>query len=125
MWAVSVADGTERKVSTATGHVDAPSWGPGGKIVYHSDAEGGSRLEVDGKPLTGNENAFAFRVSWASPTDFYYVSDGKIRKRSLEGGDAQTIEFKATMQVTPTPRTRTNAISIPPRRARRSASCGR
>ena len=43
MWAVSVADGTERKVLTATGRVDAPSWGPAsersvkakGQIVYH------------------------------------------------------------------------------------------
>ena len=102
LWAVNVADGTERKVLTATGHVDSPSWGPGGQIVYHSDADRGSRLEVDGKPLTGTENAFAFRVSWASPAEFYYVSDGKIRKRSVNGGDAQTIEFKATMVVTPT-----------------------
>ena len=31
--------------STAAGHVDAPSWGPGGQIVYHSDADRGSRLE--------------------------------------------------------------------------------
>ncbi len=100
VWAVSVADGRERKVSTATGAVDAPSWGPGGKIVYHSAAGGGSRLEVDGKPLTGSENAFAFRASWSSPYDFYYVSDGKIRRRSLEGGEANSIEFTATMQVT-------------------------
>jgi Tol biopolymer transport system component/imidazolonepropionase-like amidohydrolase len=99
--AVTVADAKERKVLTATGHVDSPSWGPGGQIVYHSDTDRGSRLEVDGKPLTGEENAFAFRATWASPTDFYYVSDGKIRKRSINGGDAQTIDFKATMVVTP------------------------
>jgi len=101
LWAVTVADAKERKVLTAAGHVDAPSWGPGGQIVYHSDADRGSRLEVEGRPLTGGENAFAFRASWTSTTDFYYVSDGKIRKRSLAGGDAQTIEFKATLVVTP------------------------
>src|SRR5215471_1021129 len=101
LWAVTVADAKERKVLTATGRVDSPSWGPGGQIVYHSDTDRGSRLEVDGKPLTGGENAFAFRASWSSPTDFYYVSDGKIRKRSINGGDAQTIDFKATMVVTP------------------------
>src|SRR3984957_6599313 len=89
LWPVTVADAKERKVLTAAGHVDAPSWGPGGRIVYHSDADRGSRLEVDGKPLTGSENAFAFRASWASPTEFYYVSDGKIRRRSVAGGDAQ------------------------------------
>ena len=102
LWAVTIADAKERKVLTAGGHVDAPSWGPGGQIVYHSDSDRGSRLEVDGKPLTGGENVFAFRASWASPSDFFYVSDGKIRKRSLAGGDAQTVDFKATLVVTPT-----------------------
>ncbi|HEY7291438.1 MAG TPA: amidohydrolase family protein [Vicinamibacterales bacterium] len=101
VWAVNVADGSERKVTTAGGTADAPSWGPGGRLVYHVTASGTSRLETDGTPLTGSENAFAFRVSWASPTDFYYVSDGKIRKRSVSGGSQpQTIEFKATLQVT-------------------------
>jgi imidazolonepropionase-like amidohydrolase/WD40 repeat protein len=79
--------------------VEAPSWSPGGRIVYHSSPPNESSLEVDGKPLTGSENAFSFRVSWVSPTEFFYVSDGKIRKRSVTGGDAQTVEFKATLQV--------------------------
>jgi Tol biopolymer transport system component/imidazolonepropionase-like amidohydrolase len=99
VWAVAVADGKERKVSMAAGRVDAPSWGPGGQIVYYDAAGRESRLELDGKTLTGTENAFAFRVSWASPTEFFYVSDGKIRKRSLTGGSAQTVDFKATLQV--------------------------
>ena len=100
VWAVNVADGRERAVTRSAGPVDAPSWSAAGRIVYHSGAERGSRLEVDGKPLTGGENAFAFRVSWASPTDFYYVSDGRIRRRSVNGGNAETVDFKATMQVT-------------------------
>jgi hypothetical protein len=32
---------------------------------------------MEGPPLTGDENVFAFRASWASPTEFFYVSDGK------------------------------------------------
>ena len=84
VWAVNVADGTERKVSTAAGRVDAPSWGPGGQIVYHVTAPGQSRFEIDGQTLTGAENVFAFRASWASPTEFFYVSDGKIRRRSAD-----------------------------------------
>ena len=99
VWAVDVATGAERQIATATGRVDAPSWGPGGQIVYHVTAQGQSRLEADGKPLTGEENAFAFRVSWASPTVFYYVSDGKIRKRALGAPAPQTVEFTATMQI--------------------------
>jgi Tol biopolymer transport system component len=106
VWVVPSTGGTQRKVSNATGNADAPSWGPGGQIVYHAGGQGRSQLEVDGKNLTGTENAFAFRVSWASPTDFFYVSDGKIRKRSLTGDAAQTVEFTASLKVTPASYTR-------------------
>src|SRR5438067_179687 len=103
VWAVNVATGAERRVSTSRGRVDSPSWGPAGQIVYNAALPRESRLEVDGNPLTGAENAFAFRPSFipgSSASEFYYVSDGKIRKRSIGGGAAQTIEFSATMQVT-------------------------
>jgi Tol biopolymer transport system component len=123
VWAVNVATLAERKVSTSQSRVDAPSWGPGGQIVYNAALPGESRLEADGKPLTRGENAFAFRASWASPDEFYYVSDGKIRKRRIDARgstsspravsrdplvlslskderDVETIEFSATMQVT-------------------------
>ncbi len=99
VWALSVADGGQRKVSSANGRADAPSWGPDGQVVYHVTASGESRLDAGGRSLTGSENVFAFRVSWASPTDFFYVSDGKIRKRTL-GGEMRPVEFTATLQVT-------------------------
>jgi Tol biopolymer transport system component len=100
VWAVRLGDLSERKLATAAGTVDAPSWGAGNTVVYHVSEPGKSRLEADGRSLTGDENAFAFRVAWASPTEFYYVSDGKIRKRSVAGASAETVEFKATLQVT-------------------------
>ena len=109
VWAVNVASGAERKVLTGGGRVDAPSWGPGGQIVYHATTGSGrgavpgpesSRYEIDGKSVTGSENVFAFRASWASPDEFFYVSDGKIRRRSTSAASAQTVEFSATMQVT-------------------------
>jgi Tol biopolymer transport system component len=100
VWAVNVATGAERSVSSTSGAVDAPSWSLSNQIVYHVALPGQSRYEVGGKPMTGTENVFAFRASWASPAEFFYVSDGKIRKRNVTGGDAQTIEFTATMQVT-------------------------
>src|SRR5258706_175357 len=109
-WAVSLADGRERKAASAAGRVDAPSWGAGGQIVYHVTTGGGrgasgggpesSRYEIGGKTITGSENVFAFRAAWASATEFYYVSDGKIRKRGVDGSAAQTIEFSATLKVT-------------------------
>jgi Tol biopolymer transport system component len=110
VWAVRVSDGSERKLITADGTIEAPSWGPSGQVVYHLGADPKSELDLDGKTLTGGENAFSFRVSWASPAEFYYVSDGKLRKRSISGGtartDAQTIEFKATLPVNPAQYTR-------------------
>jgi Tol biopolymer transport system component len=109
VWAVNVATGAERKVSSAGGRVDAPSWGPKGEVVYHVTTGSGrgagagglesSHYEIAGKTITGSENVFAFRASW-TPSDFFYVSDGKIRRRNAEGGSPQTIEFSATMQVT-------------------------
>ena len=111
-WAVNLATGAERKVGTpySRGRIDAPSWGADGSIVYHVTTGGGrgaagggpesSSYQIGGRTITGTENVFAFRASWASPTTFYYVSDGKIRKRDIAGSAPQTIEFSATLQVT-------------------------
>ncbi len=101
VWAVSVSDRSERQLATVTGaRLDAPSWGPGGQVVYHVTAPNSSRYELDGQALTGTENVFAFRSSWASPNEFLYVSDGKIRRRALGTPAAQTVAFSATLQVT-------------------------
>lgn len=100
IWTVNLADGTERRLTTGNGVVSAPSWSTEARLVYHDLQTDSSQLECDGKPLTGNENVFAFRVSWASGSEFYYVSDGRIRKRNVNGGDAETVPFKATLQVT-------------------------
>jgi Tol biopolymer transport system component len=99
IWAVNVSSGAERRVSAEGVRADAPSWGPGGKLVYHSTAGNGSQLEIDGTGLTGEENAFPFRASWASPNEIVYVSDGKIRRRTLDGSAARAIEFSATLPV--------------------------
>src|SRR5262249_34978207 len=62
VWAVTVAGRggapVERKIASSAGSVDAPSWGPVGRVVYHASSPGQSRLEVDGTPITGTENAF-------------------------------------------------------------------
>ncbi len=102
IWAVSMLDGAERRITDPKIRADTPSWGAGGDIVYQAFGQGQSRLEVGGKPLTANEAAFAFRVSWVSPTEFFYVSDGKIRRRSVgsAGTAPQTIDFSAVLQVT-------------------------
>jgi Tol biopolymer transport system component len=100
-WAVSVASLTQRPLVTVrSGRVDAPSWGPGGELVYHVTGNGESRYESAGTVLTATENVFAFRASWLSPSEFVYVSDGRIRRRSLGAAEARTVNFTATLQVT-------------------------
>jgi Tol biopolymer transport system component len=86
IWVISLQTGAERRVSIDGVRTDAPSRGPGGQIVYHSTGGIGSQLEIEGRGLTGEENAFPFRASWASATEIVYVSDGKIRRRSIDGG---------------------------------------
>src|SRR5688500_7996653 len=107
-------------VSAATVRADAPSWGPGGQIVHHATRPGqASTLQLDGTPLTGDENAFPFRAAWASPTEFFYTADGRIRRRSISGGAARTIDFDATLALVPARYTRRvrDVDSRSPRRA--------
>ena len=99
IWATNVRTAGERRVRSVKGaRLDAPSWGRGG-LLYHVTEGQRTRYEIEGKPVTGDENVFAFRATWASPSEYLYVSDGKIRRRSVSGLPMQTIEFTATMPV--------------------------
>lgn len=99
--AVNVATGAQRVLATPSGRADAPSWGPTGELVYHVSGSGVSQLERAGTALTGPENAFAFRAGWLAPGVIVYTADGKIRRRALSGGASTTIEFTATLDVSP------------------------
>jgi Tol biopolymer transport system component len=99
IWATSLADSTERMIKQSAGRIDAPSWGPKGQLSAVTSDDNGSRLELDGTVISGSENVFPFRASWVKgANDFYYVSDGKIRKRS--GTRTSTVEFTAHLEVT-------------------------
>lgn len=98
VWTANVATGVAQKL-TGNGRADAPSYGPGGRLVYHVTAGQSSHYEIDGKNITGDENVFAFRAGWLSGNEYVYVSDGKIRARTVGGTSARTIEFSATLQV--------------------------
>ena len=108
VWAVKVADGSRAHGGRRGGPRRRAVVGAGRTDRLSRDARAGAvqqrgqarATSSDGKTLTGDENVFAFRASWASPTDFYYVSDGKIRKRTVDGGAPQTVDFSATLQVT-------------------------
>src|SRR5262249_35898807 len=57
LWAVDVASGAERKVSDTGGRVDAPSWAPGGQIVYHVTTGGAGGRGGRGGPSAGSRPA--------------------------------------------------------------------
>jgi Tol biopolymer transport system component/imidazolonepropionase-like amidohydrolase len=99
--AITLATREERRLTTPRARVDAPSWGPSGEIVYHASGANSSRLESNGESLTGDENAFAFRVGWLSGREFVYTADGKIRRRALGRASATEIPFAASLTVTP------------------------
>ena len=106
VFAVPSRGGQEREIATSAGTIDAASWGPGGTVVAHVTQGTASRLEIDGKAITGDENAFPFRPSWASATEFYYTADGRIRKRSVGAASFTDVPFTATLQATPARYTR-------------------
>jgi Tol biopolymer transport system component len=100
VWVITLSSSAERQVSPAGVRADAPSWGASGQIVYHATTAGSSRYEIDGAAITGDENVFPFRAAWRSATEIVYVSDGKIRKRTLGAATSETIPFSATLRVT-------------------------
>lgn len=100
VWAVPSTGGQERQVASSAGVIDAASWGPAGQIVAHAVQGASSRLEVAGANITGTENVFPFRPSWASATDFFYTADGKIRKGTLGAAAFTDVPFTITVQAT-------------------------
>ncbi|MGE0811942.1 MAG: amidohydrolase family protein [Vicinamibacterales bacterium] len=106
VWAVPSRGGQAREIASSTGTVDAASWSPGGTVVAHAIEGRSSRLEIDGKNVTGSENVFPFRPVWTSATEFYYTADGRIRKRAVGGAAFTDVPFTATLQATPARYTR-------------------
>ncbi|MFZ4381942.1 MAG: TolB family protein, partial [Sandarakinorhabdus sp.] len=99
LWITTLATNTERSLKAVPGaRLDAPSFGPSGQLAYVVADAKGSRLEVDGRHVSGDENVFPFRVSWQPGGSYAYVSDGKIRQRS--GSRLTTINFDARLEVT-------------------------
>jgi Tol biopolymer transport system component len=116
VWIHSLMSGAERRHSPTGVTAGAPSWSASGEIVYHAGGAARSRLETLAGPLTGEENAFPFRAAWLTPSEFIYTSDGKIRQRTLGGGEARTLEFSATFQVSPASYTRRPPLDATSRR---------
>ncbi len=100
VWVVDVAGGPERRMTETAVRIDAAAWAPGGEIIAHGVDGPRGWLEVNGKSITGDEMVFPFRPSFLSDGTFFYVADGKIRRRRLNG-TAATVPFTASLEVTP------------------------
>ncbi len=107
VWTVDTTTAVEAPFAPAEGAVSAPSWSTdGSRVIYNVIAANKSDLVLDGRAITVNEDVFPFRAQWTSPTELIYTADGKIKKRSIQGGAATTIEFTAPVSFTRTPYTR-------------------
>jgi hypothetical protein len=102
--------GTSRVLVATDLRIDAPSWRPGGGvIVYHTtdDATSSSlnMIILSTQPivrvLTRNEDAFAGRASWLSPTEYLYAADGQIWRRSLGGFSRKPVHLFAAVSIEP------------------------
>jgi Tol biopolymer transport system component len=66
VFVVDAAGGEERRLAQTSARIDAASWGPGGQVVAHGVEGVKGWLQIDGKPLTGDEHVLSlpaqFRV---------------------------------------------------------------
>ncbi len=104
VWRIDAATGIETSVAPAAGALSAPSWSPdGSRLIYNVIANDRSNLVLDGTEVTSSEDVFPFRAQWTAPNEFIYAADGKIKKRSIQGGAPSTVEFTANVSFTRTP----------------------
>lgn len=96
IWEMDLITGKEANIKTSPGVADAPSYSPKGDLAYVVQNDGRSWLEINGNPVSGNQNVFPFRVSWTPSNEMYYVADGKIHHAS-EGKGTNVVEFEADL----------------------------
>ncbi|MFJ6167528.1 amidohydrolase family protein [Micromonospora orduensis] len=100
---VDLATGARETAVTVPAGQDlrAPAWTPdGSELVYTKFVDGRAELWRNGTAEVTGEDVFPFRVSWRSPGEFVYTSDGRIRRRRLGGGPANDIGFIAPLALT-------------------------
>src|SRR5262249_5248144 len=72
----------------------AIGWNPAGTEVAYTAT--GGQLLVGGRKVSGaEEDIFPFRPQWLNRTDVLYTADGRIKRRTVGGGDPSTISFSA------------------------------
>jgi len=81
-------------------NVGSPAWSPDGKkVLYTVVANQQASLMLNDQKVVTGEDVFPFRAQWVSPTEFIYVANGKIQRRSLTASAGTPIAFTANLRV--------------------------
>lgn len=92
--------GPDQLIAAADGALAAPAFGPNGQVAFNSIVGTRSRLLIDGRnSADDDEDVFPFRPRWVG-NEVLYTADGKIKRRSVAGGPATTVEFSAEVSFT-------------------------
>lgn len=77
-----------------------PSWTPDGKhLIFVKFEAAQAKMMRDDQLFLDGEDFHPFRLQWLSEREYLYTADGKIKRRSLDGGTAQIIPFTAPLAV--------------------------
>ncbi len=88
--------------------LSAPSWRPGGGVIVFNEHEPGrttiSRMLVLAdppllRPLNRDEDVFAARAAWLSPSEYLYTADGQIWRRGLAQIARRPVHLNAAVPV--------------------------
>ena len=77
-----------------------PTWTPDGKEVIYVKFDGAQAKLMRGDAvMLDGEDFHPFRMQWLSDRVYLYTADGKIKRRSLDGGAAEVVPFTARIDV--------------------------
>jgi len=77
-----------------------PAWTPDGKDLLFVKFDGAQAKYMRGDEVfLEGEDFHPFRLQWLNDREYLYTADGKIKRRSLDGGAAQIVPFTAPLQV--------------------------
>ena len=107
VYTISV-EGSERLITASKGSIGTPSWSPDGKVLFSvgpavgpTTIEHERQLVFDGRVIARDEDYFPFRAAWLSNDEFLYPADGRIKRRSVSGGERKPVDFSATLTLKP------------------------
>ncbi|MBT9190417.1 PD40 domain-containing protein [Zobellia russellii] len=97
----------EKLLTNSDWELAAPSWNKSDSLVsfisydgkkssfFVADVKNGDlrNISIEG------EDIFPFRTNWMNDNTYLYTADGKIKKRTLDGDDFETIDFEATVHL--------------------------